>query len=144
MSQVTPKKKKYSNAFKSAWIETFDCITASTSSKYHGFCKLCRVDFSVEYGGKADCTRHTKSDKHKKNVESQKATSNMSTFIFRGVTEADQIINAEVRMSMLIALSTASLSLSEEFNKTVKLMFPDSTIAKKYSCGKTWFGGHAP
>lgn len=55
----------------------------------------------------------------------------------RASSEADQILKAEVKMSMLIAKNNVAFSFLDDFNRSVADMFPDSAIAKKYTLGKT-------
>ena len=86
------KRKKYSSTFKTEWTSTFDTLGPSSASKFQAYCKLCWMDFSIEHSGKADCQRHVGTEKHK-NVESQRGTSNIASFLVRE-TEADQIIKA--------------------------------------------------
>ncbi|KAJ8333719.1 hypothetical protein SKAU_G00410380 [Synaphobranchus kaupii] len=40
-------------------------------------------------------------------------------------------------MAMLVAKQNVPFSFNDDFNKSVKDMFPDSNIAKQYSCGRT-------
>ncbi|KAK5605671.1 hypothetical protein CRENBAI_008025 [Crenichthys baileyi] len=65
----------------------------------------------------------------------------MSTFVTRNTTEEDQVINAEVKMSMLCAKNNIAFTFCDDFNKCVAEMFPDSSglsraLARKYSEGK--------
>ena len=92
MTGMNVKRKKYSSTFKTEWTSTFDTLGPSSASKFQAYCKLCRMDFSIEHSGKADCQRHVGTEKHK-NVESQRGTSNIASFLVRE-TEADQIIKA--------------------------------------------------
>ncbi|XP_047236692.1 uncharacterized protein LOC124877498 [Girardinichthys multiradiatus] len=61
----------------------------------------------------------------------------MTTFVTRNTTEADQVINAEVKMAMLCAKNNVAFNFCDDFNKCVAEMFPDSAIARKFSAGKT-------
>ena len=114
MTGMNVKRKKYSSTFKTEWTSTFDTLGPSSASKFQAYCKLCWMDFSIEHSGKADCQRHVGTEKHK-NVESQRGTSNIASFLVRE-TEADQIIKAEVQMSMLIAQSNASFYYDKHLN----------------------------
>lgn len=91
----------------------------------------------MEHGGKHDVAKHANGSKHKIALEGQKKTQNMASFLIRGASEADQVSKAELKMAMLVAKNNISFAFSDEFNKSVADMFPDSKIAKKYSAGKT-------
>ncbi|XP_047226593.1 uncharacterized protein LOC124871367 [Girardinichthys multiradiatus] len=99
--------------------------------------KICNCDFSVSHGGRNDISQHEKSTKHKRWLEAQKHAQAMSTFVTRNTTEADQVINAEVKMAMLCAKNNVAFNFCDDFNKCVAEMFPDSAIARKFSAGKT-------
>ncbi|KAF7200794.1 transcript variant X1 [Nothobranchius furzeri] len=103
----------------------------------HAFFKICSCDFSVSHGGRNDVSHHEKSTKHKRWLEAQKHAQTMSAFVTRNTTEADQVMNAEVKMAMLCARNNASITFCDDFHKCVAEMFPDSAIARKHSAGKT-------
>ena len=49
----------------------------------------------------------------------------------------NEVIRAEALFTKFIAQYNISFSASDEFNKLVKRMFPDSKIAAKYGAGRT-------
>lgn len=134
---VPAKKAKTLCKYKNTWEEGCLYITKSNVSQNHAFCKICRTDFSIGHGGKTDVSQHEKTNKHKRAQEAQKHASPMTAFVNRNVSEADKVIKAEVKMSMLCAKNNVPFSFCDDFNRSVADMFPDSAIARKYSAGKT-------
>ncbi|KAL6459468.1 hypothetical protein MHYP_G00329400 [Metynnis hypsauchen] len=103
----------------------------------YSFCKICSCDFSVSHGGRNDVRQHEQSAKHKRGLKAQKYAQEMSPFVARNTTEADKVINAEVKMAMLCAKNNVAFTFCDDFNKCVAEIFPDSAITRKYSAGKT-------
>ncbi|XP_034536243.1 uncharacterized protein LOC117810492 [Notolabrus celidotus] len=134
---IPAKKTKKSCKYLEKWDSEFTFLKRSRMGHSHAFCKICNCDFSVSHGGRNDVSQHEKSTKHNRWLEAQKHSQAMSTFVTRNTTEADQVINAEVKMAMLCAKNNVAFSFCDDFNKCVAEMFPDSAIARKYSAGKT-------
>uniref|UniRef100_A0A1A8NSA0 Connexin 27.5 n=1 Tax=Nothobranchius rachovii TaxID=451742 RepID=A0A1A8NSA0_9TELE len=134
---IPAKKSKKSCKYLEKWDSEFTFLKKSRMGQSHAFCKICSCDFSVSHGGRNDVSQHEKSTKHKRWLEAQKHAQTMSAFVTRNTTEADQVINAEVKMAMLCAKNNVSFTFCDDFNKCVAEMFPDSAIARKYSAGKT-------
>uniref|UniRef100_A0A8C6LN13 Uncharacterized LOC107389530 n=1 Tax=Nothobranchius furzeri TaxID=105023 RepID=A0A8C6LN13_NOTFU len=134
---IPAKKSKKLCKYLEKWDSEFTFLKKSRMGQSHAFCKICSCDFSVSHGGRNDVSQHEKSTKHKRWLEAQKHAQMMSAFVTRNTTEADQVINAEVKMAMLCAKNNVSFTFCDDFNKCVAEMFPDSAIARKYSAGKT-------
>ncbi|KAL1264724.1 hypothetical protein QQF64_005079 [Cirrhinus molitorella] len=49
----------------------------------------------MAHGGRNDVCQHEKSAKHKRGLEAQKRAQEMSAFVMRNATEADQVTSAE-------------------------------------------------
>ena len=69
------------------------------------------------------------------NAEARKeaSTSKMST----PVMITDETQNAEILYSLFVLQANASFRSTDEISNLFRWMFPDSGIAKSYSCGKT-------
>ena len=134
---VPAKKVKYMCTFKSCWTKEFEGISNSHLNNSHAFCKACRDNFNIGHGGRNDVCQHLKSQKHVRAAEAQKGTQAISGFINEGQIEQDQVLQAELKMAMLVAKNNLSFSFCDEYSATVATMFPDSAIAKKYSSGRT-------
>ena len=134
---VPSKKIKYMCTFKSEWTKEYDSISNSHLDNSHAFCKACRVDFNIGHGGKNDVRQHLKSLKHVRAAGAQKGTQAITGFITKGQNEQEQVLQAELKMAMLVAKNNLSFSFCDEYSATVASMFPDSAIAKKYLSGRT-------
>ena len=104
---VPPKKVKYVCKFKFCGTEEFPCISNSHLDNSHAFCKACRIDFNIGHGGKNDVRQHVKSQKHIRAAEAQKGTQAISNYITKGQTEQEQVLQAELKMAMLVAKTTS-------------------------------------
>ena len=96
---------------------------------------LAMDDFSVEHGGRTDIKHHANTDKHKKAVAASESQPSIAGLLGKG--RPDAVIYAETKMAMLVAKNNIPLSFTDEINKSVRDMFPDSDVAKKYACGRT-------
>ncbi|KAF0032222.1 hypothetical protein F2P81_014512 [Scophthalmus maximus] len=103
----------------------------------HAFCKVCRIDFNVAHGGKNDISQHIKTQRHHRAEEAHEGTQAISSFITKGQTEAENVMQAELKMAMLVAQKNVPFAFCDDFTASVAGMFPDSAIARKYSSGRT-------
>ncbi|KAL6476210.1 hypothetical protein MHYP_G00147090 [Metynnis hypsauchen] len=131
------KKAKRTCKYLDEWDWEFTFLKRSMKGHSYSFCKICSCDFSVSHGGRNDVRQHEQSAKHKRGLKAQKYAQEMSPFVARNTTEADKVINAEVKMAMLCAKNNVAFTFCDDFNKCVAEIFPDSAIARKYSAGKT-------
>ena len=100
---VPAKKSKCSCKFQQCWAQQFTCILPSHINNLHAFCKVCRIDFNVAYGGENDITQHIKTQRHHRAEEAHKGTRAISSFIMKEQTEAENVKQAELKMAMLVA-----------------------------------------
>ena len=98
-------------------------------------CTLCAIDFGVSHGGRNDVTSHLKSKRHIDVSKTVRSTTPI-TSIFRQ-SSSDQTIEAEVRWATFVAKHNISFLSSDHATKLFGKMFPDSEIAKKFSCACT-------
>ena len=92
---------------------------------------LAMDDFSVEHGGRTDIKHHA----NKKAVAASESQPSIAGLLGKG--RPDAVIYAETKMAMLVAKNNIPLSFTDKMNKSVRDMFPDSDVAKKYACGRT-------
>ncbi|KAJ4946593.1 hypothetical protein JOQ06_024257 [Pogonophryne albipinna] len=128
-------KKKYLCKFQPSWKEECIFVTESFRGKGKAFCKYCKVDFSIAHGGRTDVKHHEDSEKHKKSAKQLQGQKSIASLLGKG--RPDPVVYAEVKMSMLVAKQNIPFTFTDEINKSLKDMFPDSEIAKQYSCGRT-------
>ena len=110
------------------------------------FCGICSCDAVIGSGGGDDIKHHVATDKHKKNTkirDNQKANLKMTSFFESGASTSATsekldlaVIRAEIMLDLAVELNLSMNSL-EKVNKAVKVMFPDSEIAKKFQCSRT-------
>ncbi|KAJ4927154.1 hypothetical protein JOQ06_014890 [Pogonophryne albipinna] len=128
-------KKKYLCKFQLLWKEEFIFVTESFRGKGKAFCKYCKVDFSFAHGGRTDVKHHEDAEKHKKSAKQLQGQKSIASLLGKG--RPDPVVYAEVKMSMLVTKQNIPFTFTDEINKSLKDMFPDSEIAKQYSCGRT-------
>ncbi|XP_053396899.1 uncharacterized protein LOC123563982 [Mercenaria mercenaria] len=130
MKTPEKKKKNYSSKY-NAWEQEFPWISKADNGLGFAFCKLCRRTFSVSHAGKNDVRKHGQTLVHSKTEKSELHTSNVRSY-FVSADEKPDVINAEIIWAQFVAETNLPFSVSDTFNKAVKVMFPDSDIAKKF------------
>ena len=90
---------------------------------------------SIGNGGKSDVKQHVGKAKHKKQKQAAQDSKKINQFNPAHVD--NEVIRAETLFTKFIAQHNISFSASDEFNKLVKRIFPDSKIAAKYGAGRT-------
>ena len=104
------------------------CIPGDT----YAWCTLCQSDFSIAHGGRSDVTTHVNGKHHY-----SAASSSGSIKAHFQSKVSDKQIEAEARWSLFIAKHNLAFMASDHANRLFPKMFPDSTIAKKFACGRT-------
>ena len=67
-----------------SWLSKVDDFTAN--------CTLCRHSFSVKYDGKFTVSSHAKSQKHQKNIISQKENMTLTAFFVKTNSKEEQLV----------------------------------------------------
>lgn len=98
-------------------------------------CTLCLSDFSIAHGGKNDVTTHINGIQHKKNALAASSSRTVSS-MFQSQSSNTQI-EAEARWSLFVAKHNLAFLTSDHATKLFPKMFPDSSIAKRFACGRT-------
>ena len=134
---VKPKKRKYLTSYNPAWEKDYHWLSSVKDNKYAYFCKFCCCQLSCAGSGRGDVERHSK----RHTEDALKATSNSDKINKHIPAEFDpitqKIIRAEVLATHFYAEHNLPISVADHFTPLVKKMFPDSDIAKGFSCGKT-------
>lgn len=99
------------------------------------FCSLCKSSFSISHGGEYDVKRHSTCESHKKR-EQQKEMSK-SFLISKEDSQVDKITAAEGTSVYHSVQHAQSYRSSYCGSKLAPVIYPDSEIAKKMSCGRT-------
>ena len=93
----------------------------------------------MKHGGFDDVRKHVSSAGHIQKGKALASTSKILNFIGRsaGQTEDLTVIRAETHFTAFLVEHNIALAASDHASDLFRRMFPDSNIAKKYSCGRT-------
>ena len=82
-----------------------------------------------------DIKKHVSTAKHKENVKIASGSQSLTTLFRTGAN--DKVIRAEVLFANFVAEHNLSFSLADHFTHLTTVMFPDSKIAREFSCART-------
>ena len=158
---TTVKKKKVYCHFKSSWkTQVFSVGTGSAVKSISGEvlsgvdggetakCKVCGVTFSVRHGGANDVVKHFSSHNHMQSKSSTSTTRSLAEFGF-GQSEAAKRARKKLEEEQMQVQRVESLFIQfvvehnlpfrtgDHFTKLVKIVFPDSDIARHFQCSRT-------
>ena len=100
------------------------------------FCTDCGSDFFIANGGRNDCRRHYMSKKHKENAKCKAQNTSLINFYKRDTSEND-VMRAEMLFSSFIIERNIPIASTEHVGSLFHMIFPDSSIAKKYASAQT-------
>ena len=136
-----PPSKKYQCRFNSDWQQTFPGLQNVKNDDRSAYCSVCNLTFSVAHGGKNDVTKHFATPTHKRFEDDAKRTGRQLRLAdLRGVKEEsmdNKVAKAEALWSEFVAEHNLPFTVADCFTDIAKQMFPDSQIAKKFSCRRT-------
>ena len=161
LEQKKPKAKRLCS-FSSSWTQQEFEIVLDNGEKrsFSGsvllgqpqdgrvFCKLCKMSFSIAHGGAYAVRRHFKSSSHNAALSSARKSLRLDSFGF-GQTAAAKIARqkqeeqkkkvlcAEAQFIQFVAEHNLPFRCGDHFTKLVKVMFPDSDIARQFQCSRT-------
>ena len=95
-------------------------------------CTYCASDFNISHSGRNDVTSHIRSKHH---GEMAKACSSKSISSFVKPPTNHKVIEAEALWTTFVAKHNLAFETSNHATKLFHRMFPDSEIAKKFTCG---------
>ena len=100
---------------------------------------LCNTDFSIGHGGENDVKRHTELKKHADSVKASASSKKKTNFLSSGNSSVidGKVMKAELLFFGFICEHNLPIATADHVEKLFKAMFPDSKIAKKYSCSQT-------
>uniref|UniRef100_A0A1X7VIF7 DUF4371 domain-containing protein n=1 Tax=Amphimedon queenslandica TaxID=400682 RepID=A0A1X7VIF7_AMPQE len=128
MSEFKAKRIKRDCNFDKNWVKELHGNT-------YARCTLCCSNFSISHGGRNDVTTHVHG-KHNMEMAKAASSSRCISSMFKP-NKAAAAIKAEAVWSMFVAKHNLTLLTSDHANKLFPKMFPDSEIAKQFSCGRT-------
>ena len=105
---------------------------ASDRGKQQAYCN------SVSHGGVDDVRRHGEGKKHLELFNARKSTNQVTRYYVSSNSSSldENVIKAETLISLAMAKHNVQLAFADHLAKVVKVAFPDSSIAKKYACGR--------
>ena len=97
------------------------------------------MDFGISHSGRRDILSHLKTEKHctKAQLHTVKARPITQHFPSSEESTTGPVIQAEVRFCQFVAENNLSFRVAESFQKFLKVAFPDSDVARKFSCSRT-------
>ena len=147
---MSKRKTKYCASWKKEVVtnedvieELYDWITPIFGDPFKVRCSLCikSKPFTISSGGIADCKQHLKGKTHmliiKGRSSQETLLSTFSSNLTVGLSPKDQVTKAEVLQAWKIVEGNMSFASASGDAKRFQEMFPDSSIAKKYSQGET-------
>ncbi|XP_041844096.1 uncharacterized protein LOC121641831 [Melanotaenia boesemani] len=135
--ETAAKKRKC--CYNKDWESTYLWVKPIQGSSDRVFCNVCQTDFSVSHGGEYDVKRHRKSASHTKRVAQKEASQSMDMFLLKPKQDSniDKVTAAEITSVYHTVQHSQSYRSEDCGNKLTSILFPDSEIAKKMSCGRT-------
>ena len=135
MSLSKHNPARWDNTSKRSWTDKHTFIKTSRKGVKHAFSELCRYDFSISHGGYNDVTRHIGTMKHTSSAKAVTGTSSVMK-VFQP-KQANLAINAELLFQGFVIEHNLPFAVNHHFSRLVSRMFPDSEIARQFSCGRT-------
>eukprot|EP00745_Piridium_sociabile_P013486 TRINITY_DN1993_c0_g1_i4.p1 TRINITY_DN1993_c0_g1~~TRINITY_DN1993_c0_g1_i4.p1 ORF type:complete len:336 (+),score=40.99 TRINITY_DN1993_c0_g1_i4:441-1448(+) len=131
------KKPRIGQKFRENYSEQFPCVKRSSVSIYHALCTVCVYDFKVSHGGILDVQRHVKSARHTQISDCKKATPSVTNFFSGSQSDNLELIRAETLFANFLVEHNIALSASDHAGNLFRKMFPNSSTAQQFGCGRT-------
>lgn len=131
------KIKKYTQHFSSKWTNMFDWLVKKENKAY---CNVCNQFIE---GSKTHLKRHDSCQRHTKNAAEAKKIIKIDN-VFNNdkqVLLQKQVKTAEIKLCALIAEHNLPVRIMDHLTPLLKSIFPDSSIAKAISVGRTKAAG---
>ena len=144
-NDFSPSKKRCAKQdFLPSYSKEYPCIKKG-STPNSARCEICLCEFSIRHGGVFDIKRHCEGTRHKaKGDPDGKGTSSSVTtvpkitgFFTQSQSPDLSVIRAETLFTSFLIEHNIAAAAADHAGKLFREMFPDSKIAKDYSCGRT-------
>lgn len=128
---------KYHTKFNPEWSKKWPCIQQA-SVRYKFKCTICECLVNCNHQGEKDVRHHLDSQKHCSNVKALENQQSVTTF-FKSAADPihEKVTRAEVKISTVLAHHNIPIAVADHLSPMFKNIFPDSQIAKMYSCART-------
>ena len=156
---MSKNKVKYKATFQDIWLEDerFKPWLVKLDDRNTARCKVCCKNISIGTHGVAALTLHADGAKHKERLpkdgisiffkkannsepsetSKQRNSETLKQSTISACTSNSLITNAEIMWALDVVMSNYSFNSSSNKNELFNAMFPDSAIAKGFSCGRT-------
>ena len=118
------------------YSRSWDFIKPSRKGENHARCTLCSADFSIAASGRYDITQHIATAKHRSNAERKDSNQSILQFVSSKSNDYDTI-RAETLWTLYVVEHNMPFTSSDSFSDIAKVMFPDSKVAREFSCRHT-------
>ena len=135
--RTSAKKQKYGSTFQHSWPSMFSWIKKSAQGDRFALCSACNFHINISHGGKNDLTKHSETKAHKANMNKSASTPKLTQMFAAASSAPDRVTKAEVIFSYFVAEHNLPMLVADHFSELVKVMFPDSQIAKDFGCRRT-------
>lgn len=140
MNSTTKRKYKgaaaYKVVYKTEWGKEFP-IRAVPNDKHKFHCIPCGENVTCHRQGLGDVKVHCGREIHKKNLESLKKQKTVTFTPSESLTFSKKVIKAEVIVTNFLVQHNLPIATADHLGPLRKEIFPDSSIASSYSCGRT-------
>ena len=110
----------------------------SKNTKSSLYYLLCKKSVSTEHQGKLDLQRYCRGKAHTNMLNAKRKQGAVNTHFFpQGLDIEKQTSIAEVKVVRFLAEHNLPFATADHLGPLFKAIFPDSKIAKAYSCSKT-------
>ena len=139
---ANPKGKgaaTYRVVYKAEWGKEFP-IRPVANDKHKFHCIPCGKNLSCHHQGLADVKVHCGRDAHKKNLATLKKQKTLHCFApnrNEDTTFSRKVTKAEVMVTNFLVQHNLPIATADHLGPLFKEIFPDSSIASSYSCGRT-------
>lgn len=138
-SRVPQKKTKYGKyltSFQDKWLTEYEWLVKRDN--YNGECKICRSTLNIKYEGVRALTIHSQSKKHNVSIFNRDSSQSISNFFTKKSSKEEDNVSAIEATSVYHGIKHHhSFNSQDCTNKLFSTLFPDSSLAKKVSCGRT-------
>ncbi|EFA12423.1 hypothetical protein TcasGA2_TC001482 [Tribolium castaneum] len=133
------KKGKYNVTFNVLWKKKYTFITEGKTN-YQTKCIYCASEFRINHGGENDIIKHLSTMKHKTNVSASVSSKKINVFFERAGNDDRKKKTALAECVYVFHALKHSHSYNSSMScgsKLFPILFPDSNVAAKFTCGRT-------
>lgn len=131
------RKRSHIQTFIDEYESTWPCLKRSKKADTYAYCSVCDSDFTISHGGRSDCRRHIEGPRHVNFAKLKGSNRQLSSMLKESNETTSSVIKAEALFTNFLIEHNCPLSIADHSSKLFKVMFPDSKIAKKFSCART-------